>query len=140
MNSRSICFMICFYCLAAAAATAKKTVCLKVSVNSYNREAENDNRNECVTDVHESLLPDLVAQTHCLECAPETVAKVKAESYEPSDVENYNPKALECLVKKEVRVFSVLAHELLELHLSPEVVEVESDEAENYDSEKKHVL
>ena len=132
--------MICFYCLAAAAATAKKTVCLKVSVNSNNREAENDDRNECVTDVHESLLPDLVAQTHCLECAPETVAKVKAESYEPSDVENYNPKALECLVKKEVRVFSVLAHELLELHLSPEVVEVESDEAENYDSEKKHVL
>ena len=132
--------MICFDCLAAAAATAKKTVCLKVSVNSNNREAENDDRNECVADVHESLLPDLVAQTHCLECAPETVAKVKAESYEPNDVENYNPKVLECLVKKEVRVFSVLAHELLELHLSPEVVEVESDEAENYDSEKEHVL
>ena len=32
--------MICFYCLAAAAATAKKTVCLKISVNSYNRESE----------------------------------------------------------------------------------------------------
>ena len=132
--------MICFYCLAAAAATAKKTICLKECVDSNNREAENDDRNECVADVHESLLPDLVAQTHCLECAPETVTKVKAESYEPNDVENYNPKALECLVKKEVRVFSVLAHELLELHLSPEVVEVESDEAENYDSEKEHVL
>ena len=140
MNSRSICFMICFYCLAAAAATAKKTVCLKVSVNSYNREAENDNRNECVTDVHESLLPDLVAQTHCLECAPETVAKVKTKSYKPYDVENYYPEILECCLEKLVRILSVLAHELLKLHLSPEVVEVESDETKNNDSEKEHVL
>ena len=47
MNSRSICFMICFYCLAAAAATAKKAVCLKISVNSYNAEAENGNTDTC---------------------------------------------------------------------------------------------
>ena len=117
-----------------------QSVCLSECVDCNSAEAEDDNCNKDITDDGKSLLPLLVAETDSLECAPETVAKVKSESYEPNDVENYNPKALECLVKKEVRVFSVLAHELLELHLSPEVVEVESDEAENYDSEKKHVL
>ena len=132
--------MICFYCLAAAAATAKKTVCLKISVNSHYREAENDKCYESITDEVKSLLPDLVAHTDSLECAPETVAEVKTECYEPNDVKCYNPPVLECLVKKEVRVFSMLTHEFLKLHLSPEVVEVECDEAKNNDSEKEHVL
>ena len=119
---------------------SKKVVCLKVCVNSYYREAENDKCYKYITDSVKSLLPNLVAQTDSLECAPETVAKVKTESYEPYDVKNYNPPVLECLVKEKVRVLSVMAHELFKLHLSPEVIEVECDKSKNYDSENEHVL
>ena len=115
-------------------------VCLNETVYSCYAESENDDSYYYIADVSKSLLPDLVAETYSLECAPETVAKVKTKSYEPYDVKYNYPPVLECLVEEEVRVLSVLAHELLELHLSPEVVEVESDEAENYDSEKEHVL
>ena len=113
---------------------------MKECVNSYYREAENDDCYEYITDSIESLLPNLVAQTDCLECAPETVAKVKAKSYEPNDVENDYPPVLECCLKKLVRILSVLAHELLKLHVCPEVVEVECDKTKNYDTKNEHVL
>ena len=122
-------------CLAASAA-----VSMAECVDCSCAETENDDCNNSIADVSKSLLPDLVAETDCLECAPETVAEVKTESYEPYDVDNYHPPVLECLVKKEVRILSVLTHEFLELHVSPEMVEVESHETENYDTEKKHVL
>ena len=126
--------------LAAATAAAEKSVSLYKCVNCNSAEAKNYNSYESVTNVSESLLPFLVAHTDSLECTPETVAEVKTESYEPYDVENYNPPILECCVKKIVRFGSVVAHELLKLHLSPEVVEMECDETKNNDSEKKHVL
>ena len=115
-------------------------VCLDESVDCCCAEAENDDRYNCIADVCESLLPDLVAETDCLECAPETVAEVKTESYEPYDVDNYHPPVLECLVEEEVRILSMLAHELLELHLSPEMIEVECYKTENDNSENEHVL
>lgn len=68
------------------------------------------------------------------------MCKVEAESAEPYDVDKNHPPVLECLVKKKVWISSMLAHELLELHFSPEVVEVECEETEYYDSENKHVL
>ena len=68
------------------------------------------------------------------------MAEVKTEGYKPYDVDCYYPPVLECEVEENIRVFSVLTHELLELHVSPEVVEVESYETENNDSEKEHVL
>ena len=119
---------------------AEASVRLEECVYSCCAEAENDDSNYSIADVSESLLPDLVAETDCLECAPETVAKVKTESYEPYDVDNYHPPVLECLVEEEVRVCSVLTHELLKLHLSPEVVEVECEETKNDDTENEHVL
>ena len=125
---------ICSVELAASAAGVAE--CIDCSC----AEAENDNCYEEVAEVGESLLPDLVAQTHCLECAPETVAEVKTEGYEPYDVDNYHPPVLECCVEEEVRILCVLTHELLELHLSPEVVQVECDETENDNSENKHIL
>ena len=122
-------------CLAASAA-----VSMAECVDCSCAETENDDCYNCIADVSESLLPDLVAETDCLECAPETVAKVKTESYEPYDVNHNHPPVLECLVEEEVRVLSVVAHELLKLHFSPEVVEVERYKTEYYNSEEKHVL
>ena len=123
-----------------AAAAADQAVCLSESVDCNSAEAENDNCYEYVTDDVKSLLPDLVAHTDSLECAPESVCEVVSECYEPYDVNEYHPPVLECLVEEEVRVSSVLAHELLELHFCPEVVEVECEESENYDTENEHVL
>ena len=138
--TRSGCLLyVCVLRLAAAAA-ADEAVCLEECVYSDYAESENDHSYEEVADVCESLFPDVVAETHCLECAPETVAEVKAEGYEPHDVEGYHPPVLECLVEEEIWVLCVMSLELLELHVCPEVVEVECHESENYDSEEKHVL
>ena len=77
-------------------------VCLDETVDCCCAEAENDDCYNCIADVSESLLPDLVAETDCLECAPETVEEVLAESCEPDHVYNYHPSALECCVEKLV--------------------------------------
>ena len=68
------------------------------------------------------------------------MCEVEAESYEPYDVDENHPPVLECLVEEKIRISSVLAHELLELHVSPEMVEVESHKSEDDDSENEHVL
>ena len=126
-------------CLAAATA-ADKAVSLCKCVYGNSDEAENHNCYENVSDDIESLLPDLVAHADCLESAPETVCEVEAEGAEPYDVDKHHPPVLECLVEQEVRIGSVLAHELLELHFCPEVVEVECEKTENDDAQNEHVL
>ena len=68
------------------------------------------------------------------------MCEVETESSEPKNVKNYHPTVLECLVEEEVWVLSMVTLELLELHVSPEVVEVECDETEYYDSENEHIL
>ncbi len=119
---------------------AAEAVCLAVAVDCSCDESANDNDKNDASDPAESLFPDLVAEAHCLECAPETVVKVESESYEPYDLDCNHPPVLECCVEENVRILSVLAHELLELHVSPEMVEVECYETENHDTEEKHVL
>ena len=122
-------------CLAASAA-----VSMAECVDCSCAETENDDCNNSIADVSKSLFPDLVAETDCLECAPETVAEVKTESYEPNYVDNYHPPVLECLIEKCVRILCMMTLEFLELHVRPEVVEVDCNEAENYNAENEHVL
>ena len=119
---------------------AEASVRLEECVYSCCAEAENDDSNYSIADVSESLLPVLVAETHSLECAPEAMAEVKTECNKPNDVENNHPPVLECLIEKEVRVLCVMTLELLELHLSPEVVEVDCYDTENYNTKNEHVL
>lgn len=119
---------------------AYDAVCLEASIDCYNCKAEEDDGCENVTDYIESLDPDLVAPANCLECAPETVGEVEPESSEPDDVENYNPPLTECGIEKNVRILSLSAGELSELHVSPEMSKVESKDSENDDSENEHVL
>ena len=71
------------------------------------------------------------------------MSEVEPEGSEPSDVDDQQPDAAECLLKKEVCLLrsNVSALEpLYILHLSPEVSEVECDESENDHSENEHVL
>ena len=125
-------------CLAATAADKSVSLCKCVYSNS--NETEDYNCHEKVSDDVQPLLPDLVAHADCLESAPETVSEVETEGAEPNDVDKYHPPVPECLVEQEIRVSSMLAHELFELHFSPEMVEVESEETEDDDSQNKHVL
>ena len=119
---------------------AEDAVCVEACVDCNCCEAENDDCYEYVTYPHESLLPVLVAESDALECAPETMAEVESESHEPYEVSCYPDPASECCVEENIWIFSMLAHELVKLHLSPEVVEVESKDSENNDSDYKHVL
>lgn len=105
----------------------------------YRYESEDYDGCEDVAEYLESLLPDAVAETHCLECAPETVCKVEAERSEPYDIKESHPPCSECRVEQFVRVLCVRAHELLELHVSPEMREVEAEDAEYDNSEGEHV-
>jgi hypothetical protein len=98
-------------------ALRNESVSLAVTVDSYDREAKNDDCNNDIADPCESLLPDLVAESDALECAPEAVAEVKAESSEPNNIDDHHPKILECVVKKDVWVGCMLSHPLLKLHL-----------------------
>ena len=49
------------------------------------------------------------------------------------------PDVAECGSEELVRIFSMVSHEFLELHVSPEMREVEEENAENHDTEHEHV-
>ena len=119
---------------------AEDSVCVEASIDCYGSEAENDHSCNCISDAHESLFPYLVAHSDALECAPEAVAEVKTESCEPYEVCCNPDPAAECCVEEFVRVCCMVALELCELHVSPEVVEVECKDSEDDDSEHEHVL
>ncbi len=76
-------------------------------IYSYRYESEDYDGCEDVAEYLESLLPDAVAESHCLERAPETVCEVEAERSEPYDVEESHPPCSECCVEKLVRVLCV---------------------------------
>ena len=59
---------------------------------------------------------------------------------EPDDVDDQYPDVAECGSEELVRIFSMVSHEFLELHVSPEMREVEEENAENHDAEHEHVL
>ena len=118
----------------------ENAVCVETCIDCNCCKAENDDSNYNIADVHESLLPNLVAHSDALECAPETMAEVETESSEPNEV-NYNPNPVsECRVEENVWILSMVSLELSELHVSPEVVEVECYNTKNDNSENEHVL
>ena len=77
-------------------------VCNEVCYYCCYSEAYEDEGCKCLSDDLESLLPNLVAPSDGLECAPESVSEVEPESCEPSDVDDHHPYASECLLKEEV--------------------------------------
>ena len=69
------------------------------------------------------------------------MVEVEPDGYEPDQVNKEYPDVSESLVENGIRVVRrFCTHEFLELHLCPEVGEVEEDQAEDYDTEDEHVL
>ena len=87
--------------------------------------------------------PYIVVPTESVECAPETVGQVHPQSHEPHDVQDGHPPCTECRQQQAVGIGElVVGHtlELLQLHVSPEMGQVESQNTQNDDTEHQHVL
>ena len=125
---------LCFRRLCEARAVIMDAYC-----NCNSREAEENQSCEDVGDDFESLEPDHVVPSESLECAPEAVGEVEPDGSEPDKVQNRDPPSSEGGVKKIVRIGLLKPGEVLELHVCPEMGEVERDESEDDDSEDNHV-
>ena len=104
-------------------------------------EEDDDDRNDGADDL-EPLEPGLSAPADGLEHAPETVGDVQAHCNEPDDVEEDDPPFAEGDVQQEVGIVLIIAHaeHLGQLHLGPEMGQVEADETDDDDTEYEHVL
>lgn len=81
-----------------------------------------------------------IAHAKGLESAPEPVRNVKIERDEPGDIENRDHWIRKSSDDELIRIFSLSSQESLELHVLPEVHEVEEKEKEDDDAEYEHVL
>ena len=105
-------------------------------------EKDDDEAGDDDADDLEPLEPRLSAPAHCLEHAPEAVSEVQAYRGEPDEVEDEDPPFAESDVEQKVGIVLEIAYaeHLGELHLGPEMGQVEADEAEDDDAEDEHVL
>ena len=129
------------WCLAAAAERFDE------EYNYYRSEAE---EYECSDDIGETLeagIPRVVGPTHALEHRPYAVCEVEPQGCEPYDVEGYEVPLREGVFDQSGAVNGriservlMTAHDLDELHLRPEVEEVECQTAQNDESDDEHVF
>ena len=112
------------------------------SVYSDGNESEHDKGGDDGADNLESLHPRLIAPAEGLEHAPEAVREVEPDGDEPHDVESEDVPLAEYGGQEDIRVILISSHaeHLRQLHLSPEMAEMESDEAENDNAENRHIL
>ena len=116
-------------------------ICLKIGVDSRSYKEEDNQSAYNDADNFEPLEPVLVVPTDRLEHAPETVVQMEPESNEPDNVEEEHPDVAEGLVEEGIGVVDgFFTHELLKLHLSPEMGEMEGEKSKNNDTENEHVL
>ena len=124
--------------LSAAAAAA--AVCLYVRNNRNCSKAQYDYHTYDAAYPFPAVEPNHIVPAYGLESAPETVTDMHVKGDEPDDVESNNPPLTEGPLKQHVWILCLSACELLELHVGPEMCEMESDEAEHDDAEPNHVL
>ena len=106
---------------------------------SCNEQKDNDGRyyGAYYLKAHKPLL---VVPADGLEHAPEAVVYVQEDCDEPYHVEGHDPPFPESGYEQEVRILRFISHELLQLHLCPEMVKMEAEEAKHYDTQDSHVL
>lgn len=119
--------------------SSDEVVGLKAGIACNGSEAEEDDCGEDICNPFESLEPYFVVPADCLECAPEAVCEVEPECPEPDYVDDNIVPLSECQGKEFVWIFRFGSCPFLELHVCPEVSEVECKYSENDDSEHNHV-
>ena len=113
---------------------------LDIGVDRGAEEQEDDQGAHDDADDPQAGQPLLVVPADGLEHGPETMVQVEPDGDEPYDVQRQDPPVAEGCQKQVVRILRLAAHEFAELHLGPEMGEMESQEAQDDDSEDGHVL
>jgi len=113
---------------------------LNISVASRGNEEQHDEGGHNNTNDFEALEPLLVIPTNGLEHAPETVLQVEEQGDEPYDITGQNPRIAEGGNEEIIRILCLCTHEFLQLHLGPEVGEVETEQTQDDDAQDGHVL
>ena len=119
-------------------------------VIQYNdSERQNREGSDDAADHFDTLHPNEVVPTERVESRPNTVVQVEPECAEPDEVEHavhLSPDGLseECLHVRcsvlRIESTGLNTRYFRELHLKPEVVEVQAEETENAETENEHVL
>ncbi len=115
---------------------------LDEGVDGSGNEEEDDEGRYDDSDDLEPLEPGAAAPADGLEHAPEAMDEVEPYCAEPDDIEDEDPPSAEGDIEQQVGIVLVVAYaeHLGELHLGPEVGEVEADETEDDNAEDEHVL
>ena len=121
---------------------SQQAVRLRVGVDSSGHEQENDDGGDDDADDLEALQPLLVVPADGLEHAPETVLQMQEQGDEPHDVQGYDPPFAEGGHEQGVGIVLIVAdaEHLGKLHLGPEMGEMESQQAQDQDTEDGHIL
>ena len=109
-------------------------------VDGNRNEQEDDDGADEYADDFQPLEPYRIVPSDGLEHRPETVVEMQPEGYEPDYVEHYHPPVAECGDKERVRVFGLTSGELFQLHLRPEMGQVEREQSEDENAEDEHIL
>ena len=115
---------------------------LDEGVDGSGNEQEDDDGSDDHADDLEPLEPGLSAPADRLEHAPEAVYEVEPDGGEPDEIEDEDPPFAERGIQQEVRIVFEIADSkhLGQLHLGPEMGQVEADETEDDDAEDEHIL
>ena len=116
------------------------STCVEVSSYGYYSEQTATDGSEDVSSNFPTFDPNVVVQTEGLECAPETVSQVEPQSSKPYQVDDGYKQVSKGTVHQEVRIHLVFSLEVEELHVSPEVGQVETKNSENDDTQNEHVF
>lgn len=107
-------------------------------------KAQADDGCKNVGDAFPAVEPYVVVDTQRLDGAPESVGEVEPQSYEPDEVNNYINRAAEGFANQGDTVVRIdlgqVTDNLVELHLVPEVEEVQSQTQYHDDTQYEHVL
>lgn len=125
--------------------TAAKTP-EEIDQHDHSETEEHDGRHD-VGDTFQARIPDVVAPAHRLEHRPHAVRKVEPEGEEPNQVDHHVVPLREgvlnqrsAVLRREAeRIFMVSQH-LDQLHLRPEVEQMEQQTAEDDPPQRKHVF
>ena len=115
---------------------------LDEGVDRGDDEHQADQGNEDQADDLHALEPGLAVPAHGLEHAPETVYHVHPEGREPDQVDDNDPPAAEGNLQQQIGIILEVAYaeHLRQLHLGPEMGQVEGDQAQDHDAQHEHVL
>ena len=126
----------------AAAADA-----LEEEDDNHQREAQEYNRGDDVGDALQTGIPRVVGPAHGLEHRPHAVREVEPQGGKPQQIDNHVVPLREGVGDErstvggaEAQRVLVLAHDFHELHLRPEVEQVEQQSAQDNPSQQQHVL